>query len=606
MKIRIKVNSNRKGKLVVKSEKQTEYAPEFLQPLKIPYSITVGKKRIKLVPKVVAKQQTEVKPIEAENIAPLLLGRLLPKIEVEEEKPKVEGIEVPKIKEVVKLPEFEERELRTLSVRYPLIPRSGKPRVFAEAHIFFDERTHEFVYYVIEPELTSENRELLSKIKGFIQEKIDVDFTKLRKREAVQYLVRLFEDALSYFKLRKSPRVEEVMKYYIFRDFIGLGRIEPLLKDPNLEDISCDGVGIPIYVYHKDPRFASMRTNIKFDSAEELDKFVMKLAERCGKTISIASPLLDGTLPDGSRVQATLASDIAMRGSNFTIRKFTERPLTPVDLLRFGTCDLTLMSYFWMAVEYGCSILISGGTASGKTTLLNALSMFIKPQLKVVSIEDTAELKLAHPHWVQHVSRVPIATERKEVDLFALLKASLRQRPDYLIVGEVRGREAYVLFQQIALGHAAMATIHAESFSKLVDRLTTPPISLPASLLQNLDVVIFIERVRRKDKFVRRITAVEEITGYSRRTGRPFHNKVFEWNPVNDTFEIKNKSALLKKIADRSGLSKKDIKKEIEERAKVLLWMTQRNITDYKKITKIVNMFYLSREYLLDRISLEV
>jgi flagellar protein FlaI len=527
-------------------------------------------------------------------------------MEIQEEKPVVEGIEIPQIREVVKLPEFEERELRTLSVRYPLIPRSGKPRVFAEAHIFFDERTHEFVYYVIEPELTTENRELLLKIKEFIQEKIDVDFTKLRKRDAIRYMINLFEDALSYFKVRKSPRIEEVMKYYVFRDFIGLERIEPLLKDPNLEDISCDGVGIPIYVYHKDPRFGSMRTNIKFDSSEELDRFVMKLAERCGKTISIASPLLDGTLPDGSRVQATLASDIARRGSNFTIRKFTEKPLTPVDLLRFGTCDLTLMSYFWMVVEYGCSILISGGTASGKTTLLNVLSMFIKPQLKVISIEDTAELKLAHPHWVSHVSRVPIAVEKREVDLFELLRASLRQRPDYLIVGEVRGREAYVLFQQIALGHAALATIHAESFSKLVDRLTTPPISLPASLLQNLDLVIFIERVRKKDKFVRRITSVDEIMGYSRRMNTPIPNKVFKWNPVTDTFEIKNKSILLKKIADRSGLSERDIKKEMEDRAKVLLWMTKRNITDYKEITKIVNMFYLSRDYLLDRISLEV
>ena len=571
------------------------------------------KKAIKLIPKPTPpKVESGTKAVSVETQFAPELGAVLLQLAklgagAREEKPKeIEGIEIPKIAADVKLPEFEEEELRRMSIRYPLIPRSGRPRTFAEAYIYFDERTHEFVYEVVEPQLTSANQKLLARIKEFIQEKVDVDFTKLRKGEAIKYLASLFEDALSYFKVRKSKEIEEVMKYYIYRDFLGLERIEPLLHDPNLEDISCDGVGIPIYVYHKDPRFGSMRTNVKFDSREELDGFVMRLAERCGKTISLASPLLDGTLPDGSRVQATLGSDIARRGSNFTIRKFTEKPLTPVDLLQYGTCDLTTMAYLWMAVEYGRSILISGGAASGKTTLLNVLSMFIKPQLKVVSIEDTAELRLAHPHWVPHVARVPIAAERREVDLFELLRASLRQRPDYVILGEVRGKEAYVLFQQMALGHGALATIHAENFARLVDRLTSPPISLPASLLQSLDVVVFISRVRKRERYVRRVSEVIEIVGYDRERKHPITNEVIRWNSLRDEFEVRSKSVLLKRIAEATGFTREEIRRELEDKAKVLQWLTQKNVKDYRLITKVVNMFYASRERLMERVEMEL
>ena len=547
------------------------------------------------------KRKPKIPSLEIDN---LLLQELL---QGKEEKPKekivkVDGVEVPKIKKDVKLPEIEEGEQKLVSLKYPLIPRSSKGHVFASVYIFWDGTSNEFVYQVKEPEVSDENKKILEKIKEFIQEKIDIDFTKLRKKEAIHYINKMFDDALEYFKVFERSETKEIFRYYIFRDFIGLERIEPILQDPNIEDISADGVNVPIYVYHKDPRFGSVRTNRMFKTRTELDSFIMKLSERCGKTISIANPLLNGTLPDGSRVQATFESDIARRGSNFTIRKFTEKPLTPVDLLKYGTIDLTVMAYLWLAVEYGSSVLISGGTASGKTSLLNVLSLFIKPQLKIISIEDTAELRLCHQHWIPQVARVPIAGEKKEIDLYQLLKESLRQRPDYIIVGEVRGMEAYVLFQQIALGHAALSTIHAETFPKLIDRLTTPPISLPSSLLGNLDLVIFVERIKRKGKYLRRVSNVTEVVGYDREAKLPLTNEVFVWDILCDEFSIKNKSYLLKKIMINTGMNERGVKNEINDRTKVLYWLAKRKIDDYRKVASIINLFYTTREYLMDRI----
>src|SRR3989344_9001670 len=373
-------------------------------------------------------------------------------------------------------------------LKYPIIPSNPKTgdKIFAFVTI---EKNSSGVYsYILhEPILTEKLKKSLKEIKEYIEEKVDIDFAQLRKIEAIKYVEDVFEKALDYFKIKRGTDERNILHYFIVRDFVGLGNIDSILKDPNLEDISCDGINIPLYVYHRDPRLGSLKTNIAFTDKDELNAFVERLSERCGKSISVSSPLLDGTLPDGSRVQATLGTDIARHGSNFTIRKFTEEPLTPVHLMNYGTLDVTMLAYLWFVVDYGRSILVSGGTASGKASLLNVLSLFIRSEKKIVSIEDTAELMLPHPHWVPVVARTTIGTEgRGEVDMFELLRESLRQRPDYIIVGEVRGKEAYILFQQMATGHPSIATIHAENVARLVDRLTTPPISLPGGLISTL------------------------------------------------------------------------------------------------------------------------
>lgn len=524
-----------------------------------------------------------------------------------ETKPDVDGYKIPEVEnaEVLKMTEMPQKELRTVDIKYPLIPRHPKKneKVFAYAHIYWEFKTNQLVYDIIEPSLTEVEKAEIKDIKEFIQEKLDINFATVRKKEAIDYIKKIFEDAVSYFKIQENAQ-RDIYIYYIVRDFIGLENIDPMVNDDLLEDISCDGIGIPIYVYHRNPKFGSLRTNIIFQTKDELDNFVMKISERCGKNISVAKPMLDGTLPDGSRIQATLGSDIARLGSNFTIRKFTEEPLTPVDLIEMGTMDIKMTAFLWMCVDYGASIMISGGTATGKTTMLNVLSLFIRPQLKIISIEDTAELRLPHPHWIPEVARAPIE-QKGEIDMYELLRESLRQRPDYLIVGEVRGREAYVLFQQMAIGHSGMSTVHADSIDKLVDRLTNAPISLPANLLQNLDIVVFLKRVRNGNRVFRRVSVVEEVIGFDKKENEPISNSLFKWASDKDVYEIAAKSALLKKIATSLDMNEEQIDNEIEKRALVLKWMVQRGIKDYRQIGQIINMYYTSPEYVTQKVGAE-
>jgi flagellar protein FlaI len=524
---------------------------------------------------------------------------------------KIEGIDIPQfLPSKVKVGRIEpSEEGKVLSLSYSLIPKKpvkGEP-IFAYAKIFWDQKANRYFYQVVEPNLTENLKDILKKVKEMLEQKLDIDFSRLRKYEASEYLKNQINEIIGYYGFRLSEADKQILQYYVERDFIGLGRIEPLVNDEQIEDISCDGLDIPIFIFHRHPRLGSVITNVAYSDVDELDSFVAKLAQIAGKSISVASPLLSGSLPDGSRIQATLATDIARRGSNFTIRKFTEKPLTPIHLLNYGTIDVRSLAYLWLAVDFGKSVLVSGGTASGKTSFLNVLSLFIRPEKKIVSIEDTPELKLPHPHWVPHVARVAVGAEegRKigEIDLFDLLKESLRQRPDYIIVGEVRGKEAYVLFQEMATGHPSLATIHAENLQKLADRLTTPPISLPSSLITSVDIIAFLLVTRYRERQVRRIGEILEVVGYDDETKRPIVNQVFKWNPVNDTFDVSDKSVVLKKIAVSIGMSEQQVKEELERRMLVLDWMQRRNITEYKNVHSIINQYYNYPERIVSSIA---
>jgi len=559
---------------------------------------------------VIGNKNLQAKAAEAGVPTPFsleILQTILPYLkigEITKEPAKPMGVSITEPIGPVRIKE-PEVDLTEVNLVYTLIP-SGSDIPFAAANIKWSKRDSSLIYYVIEPVLSAVEMDLLDKIKTTLIEKLDIDFTTLRKDEARSFLKQKFEETVNIMALNLPEAKRQQILYYIERDFVGLGKIEPLMKDPNIEDISCDGVGIPIFIYHRNPLIASVKTNVFFNTGEELDIFVNKLSQRCGKNISIAQPLIGGTLPDGSRLQVTLGTDIARKGSNFSIRKFTERPLTPVHLLKFKTMDSKIMAFLWLAVEYGRSILITGGVATGKTTLLNALSLFIKPELKIVSIEDTAELLLPHPHWVPSVARLPIAEiEGKklgEVDLFDLLRESLRQRPDYLIVGEVRGREAYVLFQQIATGHSSMSTIHADSIERLVDRITTPPISLPANLIEALDLIVFIVRIKYGQTYVRRINNVYEVLGFDREKNFPIVNEIFKWKASNDTFEAVNPSIVLKKISQQYGIGEQILQKEISNRIKVLNWLEDNNIDDYLDVSKVIKIYYSNPEDVLNTI----
>lgn len=524
-------------------------------------------------------------------------------------KKEIVGVEMSKIPATfsgIASPSEGHQLLKSLDISYSLTPRMPKKgeRVFSHANIKWDPRMGELVYYFMEPNITGADVRIIENVKRVLEEKLDIDFVKLgniRARKLLDDEVRSILDTM--------PEVPESMKgtliYYIGRDIIGLGKIEGLMNDPNIEDISCDGVGIPVYVYHRDPKLGSLKTNIFFNDDDALNNFVVRIAQKCKKTISIAEPLLDATLPDGSRVQATLGTDIARRGSNFTIRRFTEEPLTPTHMLKYGTMNSMQLAYMWLAVENGMSILISGGTATGKTSMLNALSLFIRPNLKIVSIEDTAELRLPHPHWIPEVARTPLSTVGKkgEVTLFDLLKSSLRQRPDYIVMGEVRGREAFVLFQQMATGHPSIATIHAASISQLMDRLTTPPISLPPSLLENINIIIFLLFSRLKGRYVRRSDAMLEVTGI--KDDLPVTREIFKWKPADDSFESSGKSIVLHNIATKLGLTVDSVKEELIRRKTVLEWMLRQEIFDYREVARVVSVYYTNPQRVLNLISRE-
>ncbi|HHF58677.1 MAG TPA: hypothetical protein ENL44_00545, partial [Thermoplasmatales archaeon] len=329
--------------------------------------------------------------------------------------------------------------------------------------IIFDKKLKEYKYIVREPELSEEEKELKDEIIRLFKLLADIPVFDVGEKEKQIILEKALNQIIEDNDIVIPEESRDRIFYYIMRDFIGYGRIDIPMRDSEVEDISCDGYSVPIFVHHR--KYQSIETNIKFENGEELDSFVVRLSQICGKQISVYSPIVDGKLPDGSRLQATLSKTVTDE-STFTIRRFRDDPLTPVDLIENGTMSLEMAAYFWLAIEHGASILYCGGTASGKTSALNALSLFIPPSHKIVSIEDTREVNLPHKNWIAGTTREGFSMAEgeksgKDIDMFDLLKAALRQRPRVIIVGEVRGREAYSLFQAMATGHTSYATIHA-------------------------------------------------------------------------------------------------------------------------------------------------
>ena len=395
------------------------------------------------------------------------------------------------------------------------------------------------------------------------------------------------------FKLSEKEYVK--VMYYIFRDLVGLNRIEAIMSDPYIEDIGADGVGVPVYVVHQ--KFGSVRTNIVYNDVKELREFVTKLAERCDRYISYADPLLDGTLPDGARVQASLASDVTTRGPTYSIRKFREEPLSPIDMIRLNTASAEMLAYLWFLVENGINILITGGVATGKTSLLNSISFFIPQEAKIVSIEDTRELNLPHENWIPGVARIGFTgTGVGEVTMFELLRESFRQNPDYLIVGEIRGKEAYVMFQGMASGHPSISTMHAGGVEDLMKRLQTKPINLSVGLIESLDMVIVMVHSREKGKSARRVKEIVEIESIDINSGAPLTTKSFVWIPADDSYEYRTNSWLLNKVSTEKGIPMNVVIREIAKRKKFLSWLYENNITNMKELSRYTSLYHRSPE----------
>lgn len=347
----------------------------------------------------------------------------------------------------VKLPDISEKE--KINIRYPLLPP------YAFAHIYWDNTVKELLYSVEEVLLTDTEKELLKLIQLGLEEMINISYAYASKSELIiKYLEKNVQSILAELGAKVSKQSYLKIMYYVYRDFVGLNEIEPMMHDFYIEDIECNGSETPIYIVHR--RYQNMRTNVVFQDIKRLTDFVEKLAQKTGRYVSFAKPLLDGSLPDGSRVNATYTSDVTTHGPTFTIRKFTKDPLTPVHLLGYKTASPEIFGFFWLAIEHKFNIMTIGETASGKTTLLNSILQFVPPEARIVSIEDTRELNIAHDNWIPAVARVGfgipnlLGKQYGEISMFDLLRETFRQNPDYVVVGEVRGKETYVLFQGMA------------------------------------------------------------------------------------------------------------------------------------------------------------
>jgi len=465
----------------------------------------------------------------------------------------------------------------------------AEPNVYAA--VVRDPMTQKMRYEVIEPTLLQEEQKYLDEIKALLMEELDVSIKDLETKEkATEYLRRKVSEVIRDYKLKIPAEAVDKLMYYIVRDYIGYGKIDPLMRDHMIEDVSCDGVNIPIYVWHRE--YESLPTNIVYKGAEELNSFIVRLAFLSGKQISIASPLLDASLPDGSRIQLTYGSEITRRGSTFTIRRFRVDPLTISDLIMFKTLSAEMAAYFWFAIENRASVLVAGGVASGKTTLLNCLSMFIKPECKIVSVEDTAELNLPHENWIPSVVRTGSEKAHTGITLFDLLKAAVRQRPDYIIVGEVRGEEAYALFQAMATGHLGMCTIHGESVESALRRLEAEPMNTPRSLLPMIDIILVQGRTEIAGKPARRAFSVTEMVGLDPRTKELLTNDLYRRQPNTDSFQYLGRSYVLERIMKKLNVSAPDIQNELLMRKTVLEWIVKDRIRRYSDVANVIREYY--------------
>ncbi|MBN2454199.1 type II/IV secretion system ATPase subunit [Candidatus Woesearchaeota archaeon] len=496
------------------------------------------------------------------------------------------------------LPEIKEKE--KIDVRYALLPP------YAFAHIFWDDNNKELVYQIEEHPLSDTEQELFRLLRVGLEEMINISFAYATKSNLIiKYLEKNVQSILLEIGAKVSKKSYQKIMYYIYRDFVGLNEIEPLMHDYFIEDIECNGAGSAVYIVHR--KYQNLRTNLIYHDPKKLVNFVEKLAQKSGRYVSFAKPLLDGSLPDGSRVNATYTSDVTTHGPTFTIRKFTKEPLTPIHMISYGSASPEVFAYLWMAVEHKFNVMIIGETASGKTTFLNSILQFVPSEARVVSIEDTREISIEHENWIPSVVRsgfgIPnlLGKQYGEISLFDLLKESFRQNPDYVVVGEVRGRETYVLFQGMASGHSSYSTFHAASVETLVRRLETPPINLPASLVDSLDIICTVIHVKDSNRNFRRLKELEEILEVSQQLGRVDSNTVFEWNPAKDNINYKGNSHILQLISKHIGRSVKELEAELLKRAALLKKLHEQGIINHVDFSNVINNYYKDPKAVLSR-----
>lgn len=476
----------------------------------------------------------------------------------------------------VSLPDLSEDEVDWVVERYWLKPPFSYVKIVKNWE--FD-----LTYTIIEPKITKEELIVLEETYEYLRSALVYDSPKPKGDLIID--PGFIRKAIKSFNPSISDERTDILIYYLQRNFTGYGKLDPMMNDENIEDITCNGANIPLYIFHR--KYSNLRTNLVFDSIE-LNKYVLKLAQKADKQLSLTTPIIDAALPTGARAQITYSDIVSSKGSSFTIRKFKTDPMTPADLISIGTYNAELMAFIWLAVENNKSIIIVGGTASGKTSTMNAASFFIPPIAKIVSIEDTREIQLPHDNWLAMRTRdTGIASTESDVDMFMLLKAALRQRPEYIIVGEVRGSEAQTLFQAMNTGHTTYSTLHAGGVSEAINRLTHEPINVPRVMFGALDLMIIQGLQFDEGHGFRRCLSINEMIVSE---GNISWNEVYKWDHINDTF-VKNpkRSKILDDIAYTHGWDDDTLEYNLQIRKSILERFVDKNINDSRQISHFIN-----------------
>ena len=467
-------------------------------------------------------------------------------------------------------------------------------------------------YFISEVKLGEEDQLRLRKLSDILSKEIEPPKNDNGKKiDPVAHIdneaIRLAE---KYHLIRKDkkdkngeligdPWAETWAKilYYLHRDFLGFGHIHVVMNDPMIEDISVNGIGIPVYVWHR--KYESMPTNLTFLEETALDNLIVKLTHLSSKHISTAFPILDAMLPSKDRLAATYKREVSPKGGSFTIRRFREEPFSIIDLVEMGTINEEIGAYFWLLIENRMTIAVIGGTGAGKTSTLNALASLVKPQMKIVTVEEIPEMNVPHENWVQLVSRESYGlgtVKTGEVTLFDLVKTSLRYRPDYIVVGEIRGEEAFVLFQALATGHGGLTTLHADSLDYAIKRLTSPPMNVSKIYVPLINVASMVERVQLPSAignitFGRRLTTISEVVDFEE------YRQISTWNPLTDSFRVNfENSEQLRRIAIRNGLTLNDILNEIGHRVLLLRDLRAKGIRKNVDLAKFITNYYVESQ----------
>ena len=488
----------------------------------------------------------------------------------------------------------------TFKEHYPLL------LPFSYAAIVENEK-NEVKYSLLEPTLTKLDEQLLTELKNILWDELSINTKSFKNEEEAEEFLKykILETAIKY-RINVDGNTLGKYQYYITRDFLGFGKIDGIMRDENIEDVSCDGTNSPVFVWHR--KYESIPSNVTFETPQELENFVFKLAYLCGRHISIAQPILDGTLSDGSRAQVTYGTEVTPKGSTFTIRKFKKTPLTIIDLIIYKALSPEIAAYYWFLIENRHSVMIGGDIGGGKTSMLNAISLFIRPTLKIVSIEDTQEIRLPHKNWEMMVTRQGLGTGAGAVgeagigsiSMFDLLRAALRQRPDFIIVGEIRGEEAYALFQAMATGHLGLTTIHAENVQGVLHRLTTKPMNIPQTQVENLNAISIVRRLVVNNVSLRRTISVSEMVGWDREKNDFTIQDIFRWDIEKDIYVKIGRSPLLDRIATQWGYSSEEIDQELQMRQTILEYMVKKHLRSYEEVSQLV-LDYFSDPQLIYR-----